>query len=396
VLKCHRRLYQSGYYANSQRVSTSLNANSQRVGTAIGNSQSVGTAISNSQSVGMAIGNSQSVGTAIGNSQSVGTAVDGNSQDVSMRLTSAEDKPTLDHLHHFGCVVWKHIPKSQRLDAKMGAHAKACMMLGYVHDTTKIWRIWDPDFGKAVNCSDLYFDESQTAHMSCMADNKRSGDPLGLLEEEPVVTKVMKDSPEAENPDTAPEQESNSAAVLDTPAVTPPTRSGTLEEAPTPDPQSEPDGVITAIPSQPRMLTRSQSRREARAGTDLAAEVTTDDDPRSYREAMNGPLQYQWKVAMQQEYVSLLENHTFTPVEHARSKPIGCKWVYKTKTNPDGCHEPGATGSLAPAPVPLSPLSPCGSSSFPLPQPRSSSALRRLDRSPPYRSGSDIPDCWPV
>jgi len=60
----------------------------------------------------------------------------------------------------------------------MGAHAKACMMLGYVHDTTKIWRIWNPDFGKAVNCSDLYFDESQTAYTSCMADNERSGDPL--------------------------------------------------------------------------------------------------------------------------------------------------------------------------------------------------------------------------
>jgi len=60
------------------------------------------------------------------------------------------------------------------------------------------------------------------------------------------------------------------------------------------------------------------------------------------------------------------------------------------------CHEPGTTGSLVLAPVPLSPLSPCGSSSFPLPQPRSSSALRRLDRSPSYRSGSDIPDHWPV
>jgi len=151
-----------------------------------------------------------------------------------------------------------------------------------------------------------------------------------------VVTEVMEDSPEAENPDTAPEQESNPATVLDTPAVTPPTRSGTLEEAPAPDPQSEPDRVIAAIPSQPRMLMRSQSRRAARAGTALAAEVTTDDDPRSYREAMNRPLQHQWKVAIQQEYASLLENHTFTPVEHARSKPIGCKWIYKMKTNPDG------------------------------------------------------------
>jgi len=243
--------------------------------------QSVGTAIGNSQRVGTAIGNSH-VGPALdGNSQSVGTALDSGSQDVSTRPTSAEDKPTLDHLRRFGCVVWKHIPKSQRLDAKMGARAKACMMLGYVHDTTKIWRIWDPDFGKAVNCSDLYFDESQTAYTSCMADNERSGDPLGLPEEEPVVTEVMEDSSEAENPDTAPEQESNPAAVLDTPAVAPPTRLGTLEEAPAPDSQSEPDGVTAAIPSEPCMLTRSQSRRAARAGTALAAEVTTDDDLRS-------------------------------------------------------------------------------------------------------------------
>jgi len=185
VLKCHHRLYRSGYYANSQCVSTSPNANSQ--------------------CVGMAIGNSQSVGMAIGNSQSVGTALDGNSQDVSTRPTSAANKPTLDHLRRFGYVVWKHISKSQRLDAKMGARTKACMMLRYVHDTTKIWWIWDPDFGKAVNCVDLYLDESQTAYTSCMADNEGSGDPLGLPEEEQVVTEVMEDSPEAENPDTAPE-----------------------------------------------------------------------------------------------------------------------------------------------------------------------------------------------
>jgi len=111
---------------------------------------------------------------------------------------------------------------------------------------------------------------------------------------------------------------------------------GSVEEEPVLDPQSVPDGAPNASPSQLRMLTRSQSRRAARAATTLAAEVSTDDDPRSYREAMNGPLQRQWKVAIQQEYASLLENHTFTPVEYARSKPIGCKWVYKTKTNPDG------------------------------------------------------------
>ena len=55
-----------------------------------------------------------------------------------------------------------------------------------------------------------------------------------------------------------------------------------------------------------------------------------------------------------------------------------------------------AQRSFAPASVLLSTLSPCDSSSFLLPQPQSSSTLRSLDRSPPYRSGSDIPDHWPV
>jgi hypothetical protein len=246
----------------------------------------------------------------------------------------------------------------------MGARAKTCMMLGYVHDTTKIWRIWNPDFGKAVNCSDIYFDESQTTYMSCMVDNTESSiDPHGLPEEDPVITEVIEDPPEnlsaatlltrkgpvEEVPALDPSEDTSAttpltrmgpveeAPALDPTEVTipPPMGMGSVEEAPALDPQSVLDGAPNASPSQPRMLTRSQSRRAARAGTTLAAEVSTDDDPQSYREAMSSPLQRQWKAAMQQEYASLLENHTFTPVEYTQSKPIGCKWVYKTKTNPD-------------------------------------------------------------
>jgi len=259
-------------------------------------------------------GNSQRVSTALGDSQCVSTALDGNSQGVSTRpeqddTMSAEDKPTLDHLRRFGCVVWKHIPKCQRMEAKMGARAKACMILGYVHDTTKIWRIWDPDFGKAINCSDVYFDESQTAYTSCMADNEHSVDPLGLPEEDPVITEVIEDPPENTIPLPAGMGSVEEASALDprentiplpagmgsveeASALDPrentiplPAGMGSVEEASALDPQSVPDGAPNASPSQPRMLTRSQSRRAARAGTTLAAEVSTDDDPQSYREA---------------------------------------------------------------------------------------------------------------
>jgi len=42
-----------------------------------------------------------------------------------------------------------------------------CMMLGYVHNTTKIWRIWDfksGRTGRAVECSSVVFDEEENAH----------------------------------------------------------------------------------------------------------------------------------------------------------------------------------------------------------------------------------------
>ena len=67
----------------------------------------------------------------------------------------------------------------------MGARSKPCMMLGYVHNTTKIWRIWDPEQRKVVNCSDFEFDENETAHISCI-DNEN--DALRLPEQELIYT----------------------------------------------------------------------------------------------------------------------------------------------------------------------------------------------------------------
>jgi hypothetical protein len=73
--------------------------------------------------------------------------------------------PKLHHLRRFGCVVYKHIPKEQR-SGKFSERSRPCMMLGYVHQTTKIWRIWDFSSGprgRAVECSNVIFAEDQNA-----------------------------------------------------------------------------------------------------------------------------------------------------------------------------------------------------------------------------------------
>lgn len=71
-------------------------------------------------------------------------------------------QPQVHHLRRFGCTVYRHIPKQQRL--KFDCRSKACMMLGYVHKTTKIWRIWDfTGKGRAVECSNVIFNEEENA-----------------------------------------------------------------------------------------------------------------------------------------------------------------------------------------------------------------------------------------
>jgi hypothetical protein len=71
------------------------------------------------------------------------------------------EKPPIYHLRRFGCSASRLIPKEQR-EGKFGPRSRECVFLGYVHNTTKIWRVWDPVFRRVVSSSDIIFDESRT------------------------------------------------------------------------------------------------------------------------------------------------------------------------------------------------------------------------------------------
>jgi hypothetical protein len=73
--------------------------------------------------------------------------------------------PKLHHLKRFGCIVYKNISKEQR-NGKFSERSKPCMMLGYLHQTTKIGRIWDFSSGspgRAVECLNVIFAKDQNA-----------------------------------------------------------------------------------------------------------------------------------------------------------------------------------------------------------------------------------------
>ncbi|KAK8698021.1 hypothetical protein V6N13_114153 [Hibiscus sabdariffa] len=65
--------------------------------------------------------------------------------------------------------------------------------------------------------------------------------------------------------------------------------------------------------------------------------LVDQDEPKTYQEAVASPESEKWLEAMRSEMDSMSDNQVWTLVEPPEGiKPIGCKWVFKKKTDMDG------------------------------------------------------------
>ncbi|KAK8672863.1 hypothetical protein V6N13_111220 [Hibiscus sabdariffa] len=65
--------------------------------------------------------------------------------------------------------------------------------------------------------------------------------------------------------------------------------------------------------------------------------LVDQDEPKTYQEVVSSPDSEKWLEAMRSEMNSMSENQVWTLVEPPEGiKPIGCKWVFKKKTDMDG------------------------------------------------------------
>ena len=61
------------------------------------------------------------------------------------------------------------------------------------------------------------------------------------------------------------------------------------------------------------------------------------DEPNSYKEAMVRPKSAKWKEAMDSEIQSMYDNQVWNLVDNVPGrKTVGCKWIFKKKTDVDG------------------------------------------------------------
>ena len=62
-----------------------------------------------------------------------------------------------------------------------------------------------------------------------------------------------------------------------------------------------------------------------------------EDEPTSYQEAMKSPDSQKWLEAMRTEMQSMHDNQVWNLITPSEGlKTIGCKWVFKKKTDMDG------------------------------------------------------------
>ncbi|KAH9309923.1 hypothetical protein KI387_037834, partial [Taxus chinensis] len=87
-----------------------------------------------------------------------------------------------------------------------------------------------------------------------------------------------------------------------------------------------------SISSNPGPRTRSQAREEVNYA--LMSRVVETIGPSTIQEALQSK---SWKDSMDSEYRSVMKNNTWQLVDlPPGKKPIGCRWIFKTKYKSDG------------------------------------------------------------
>ena len=68
-------------------------------------------------------------------------------------------KPVIHHLRRFCCQAYKLLPPPQRKHKKFGERSRLCTIIGYVHDATTMWGLWDTVEGRMITASNVIFNK---------------------------------------------------------------------------------------------------------------------------------------------------------------------------------------------------------------------------------------------
>ena len=207
----------------------------------------------------------------------------------------------MSHFRVFGCMAYAHVPDCEwrKLDTK----SKKMRFVGYSL-TSKGYHLFDEMNQKLYIRRDVEFNESDFGQISAIT-----------TEPDPKSKEVK------QNADTTAKDEEEVAE----------TRRSETEE------QQELQRSERIHKTPVRYGYDEYADTATHRVRHVAYHVSEVDEPSTIQEANSSDHAAEWKVAMDAEYNSLIENKTWKLVELPPGrKAVGCKWVFKLKHDVDG------------------------------------------------------------
>jgi transposase InsO family protein/ribonuclease HI len=227
-------------------------------------------------------------------------------------------KPDIKHLRVFGTLCFLHIPKDKR--GKFDARSIPCIFVGYaVNMPTGTYRIYNPATRHVVESIHVSFHEGTLYSDKQREDAERAWDEGEEKWEQLLEEELEQEPAGAAQPEGAAEPEGVDNSSDD----------GSDGE---PVAKTRPPLLLTL----PRSTIGGGGTLEVEGGGHSSYMAVTCD-PTSLHEALSSPDAAKWQEAMHAEMTALVNMGTWSVVELSPGrKPIGTKWVFKTKLNSAG------------------------------------------------------------
>ncbi|KAL0379086.1 UNVERIFIED_CONTAM: Retrovirus-related Pol polyprotein from transposon RE1 [Sesamum radiatum] len=245
--------------------------------------------------------------------------------------------PSYHTLKTFGCLCYASNTTPHK--TKFDARALRCIFIGYPQGQ-KGYKLFDIDHKTTLISRDVIFHEHFFPYLQKLSTSPCSPISISVHDLNFPSTSIHSSTPTSvtDNLDVVTPDSSLDSHIPSTDLPAEPISTPTF---PAPVRKS------TRISKPPAWLDDfhcNLSHTSVITSTDLSlshkgflAALSTIQEPRTYMQARGS---IKWVQAMQQELAALETNETWEIVELPKGKkPIGCKWVYKIKLNPDGSVE---------------------------------------------------------
>ncbi|KAM1998218.1 hypothetical protein EV2_005744 [Malus domestica] len=235
-------------------------------------------------------------------------------------------KLSLAHFHTWGCKAEARLynPNERKLDPR----TTSCYFVGY-SERSKGFKFYCPHSHTRISETNnaKFIEDFNATH--CQSRNS-------YIFEEVGETEMASSS----NTVTLPIPMSNIATEDDIAATQPPVTNENPVHIPDIQPLQPQESDVAPAP----VLRKSQRPRKSAISDyylvylqETDYDIGDDNDPVSFQQAMQSDKAAFWKLAMEEELLSMAKNNVWSlETPHPKMKPIGCKWVFKTKHDSQG------------------------------------------------------------